>query len=302
MNIQKYENILVPLSEHQMHLEVHPFAAPLYRVNINPLVTREALVCKLLSNLKSFHDFMNEIRTKLEMKELIAYKTVITIEELVKFENLTEDQRKILDAEAEKILKRYKLGENFRMSIKAVILTHHLPIPYTSTPINLHFPTKPSEKSVESSNPKNLRDLTKGFGDKLREGIITDDLFIKAEVLKYPAIYFTSRTSSTNLITWIRTHKEAIDYINSLLPQETSVGSKIDERTEKIGAVAVILWQDGIKSWSKMAEKIDEWDKIPKDTYSNFFGEKGLPTAEDLRLGFESYMETLNRLDKISES
>lgn len=267
-------SVLVPPSQPIIDFEILPFA----NTHIDILKSTEYMLCLLLRNLKSFHIRVKFARSKMGLTNFLTFPSDATLESLLDLEYkfLSEDQRSVLRKEIDNVLSSYKLGQNWRLSISTVILTYHLPIPYPIFGVQVHFPTK-----------ERVRVL----------GLIRQN-----EVVQYPAIYLTSRTSSTKLIKWIKNNKKTIDTMNTYLPSETNVASRLDIRTERIAVVATIFKQDGQHKWAKMEKIIEEWAKKEEDNLEGYFGKEGTPIAEDLRTCYKSYMLLLHKLEGSSES
>lgn len=281
------EDLDIFVNNEEEFISLTPFPFGVYQTSGNILYSTEGIMAQLLVRLQSFYQLIKKVRLTLGTEDMHTFPESPQLEEVVglKFKHLDNSKRQALDSEVETILRRYGLRPNWKTSIEVVILTHTLPIPYPTQPISMHLPIK-----RDSTDGKVLKSAYESALAMVRQG----------EVLKYPGIYFTSRFSSGELIDWIRNNKNAIEAINSVLPEVKEIGSKMVQRTERLGAIVFILKKDGINSWVRMAKIIDNMsEKLNMDDY---WGKDPSPAPEDLRLAYNSYKKLLKELNTPFES
>lgn len=280
-------NIFVDNDEELISITPFPFGFYQSSKN-NILYSPEGTMAQLLVRLQSFYQSIKKARVSVGIKDTFLFPENLQLDDVIglKYKHLDSSQRQSLDNEVETILRKYGLRTNWKVSIEAAILTRTLPIPYPAQPISVHLPVK--------------RDITDG---KVLESAYESALAVvrQGEVLKYPAIYFTSRFSRRELLDWVKNNRQAIEAINSVLPGVKEIGIKMKPKTERIGAIAFILKRDGINRWAKMEKVVENMSKVLQ--MDNYWEEDYLPGAEDLRLAYKSYKELLRKLDtSVSES
>lgn len=277
------EDLDVFVSDEEEFISLTPVPFGVYQTSSNILYSTEGMMAQLLARLQSFYQLIKKARATISIKDTLPFPEDPQLEEVIglKFKHLDNFKRQSLDNEVETILRRYRLRPNWKTSIEATILTHTLPIPYPTQPISVYLPIK-----RDSTDGKVLKSAYESALAVVRQG----------EVLRYPAIYFTSRFSGRELLNWIKNNRKAIEAMNSVLPEVKEVGSKMVQRTERLGAIVFILKRDGINSWVKMEKVVENISKVLQ--MDNYWEEDYLPGAEDLRLAYESYKELLRKLDR----
>jgi hypothetical protein len=231
--------------------------------SINDYEESDYLLADLLSWLKSFHNSLFEIRKELKLQSIFKYPKKPTIKNLVGLIfKLDASKRKILESRTRDLLEKYHLTENWEFPIEIAILTHTLLVPPKETGVHLYLPLYFYPKLQENLEKMKIKKTSPidGLRRELKRLLKYKSDFAKyrqmMEVVKYPAIYFTRQVSIDELKKWIDKNRSFIRAIQYKLPKR-----KIIKRTQKAlfwGQVAWILKKDGIHSWTKMVEKIEE--------------------------------------------
>jgi len=273
--------------------------------SINDYEQSDYLLADLLSWLKSFYESLFEIRKELKLQTPLKYPNRPTIKKLVRLTlNLDSPKRELLETRAQDLLQKYHLTENWEFSMEMAILTHALLVPPKETGIYLYLPLSfypKIQRNIQKIKIKNATSLNE-LKKKLTQLLKYQSDFAKyrqmMEVVKYPAIYLTRQTSIDELKKWINENKEIIRVIQKRLPKQ-----KIIKRTQKAvfwGQVAWILKQEGIRSWAKMTEKIEEL--IQKNRKNNTIdGENKhfadeIPEPWELSKYYSRFIESLSSL------
>lgn len=298
-------DLLVSSEELVIKLEYWPFAQ-YYPKGKKMETSRETLISSILIRLNSFYKLIYDARANIGIKELIKYPENPDIKNLVAlpYENLSNEARTTLVSETNKILSKYLLTQDWDISIATTILTHHLPVPIMSHGINIFLPYKPlSELDIKVKFLETFNDpaLSKAIKVKNEENQ-AKSILSAGEATRHPAIYFTIRTSPTELIKWIKSNSQIIRHMNSFLPKKSDYASRLTVRTERVALVAIIFKQEGLHKWAAMTKEVERWAKRKDGDISDFFGTDGIPTPEDFRQAYKSYMGIVKRIEDFSES
>lgn len=230
----------------------------------------------VVSNLESFNNFVYKTREKLNISKVSAQESNKAIEMLDKNALI------FLDVEANKLLKKYNLTNNWKLWIQATVFTNTLFVPPADIGISILFPQADYYKERKAK--------------KLRSYFVVSQLQEKLiSLTSYPTIRFTKKITVTDFIEWIKLHSSKITKIiyQSNLPEKTK--PKIADRTLLWGHIAWLLKEEGVNSWKNMEDYLEQIDKkenfIPDDELFM------LPTSEDLRLAYNSYQNTIRKIE-----
>lgn len=230
----------------------------------------------IVSNLESFNNFIFKTREKLNISNVLAQEADKAIERLDKNALI------FLDVEANKLLKKYKLTNNWKLWLQATVFTNTLFVPPADIGISI---LPPQADYYKERKAKKLRSFY--VVSQLQERLIN--------LTSYPTIRFTKKIPVTDLIKWIKLHSSEITKIiyQSNLPTKTK--PKITDRTLLWGHIAWILKEEGVNQWKSMEDYLEQLDKkeniIPDEELFR------LPTSEELRLAYKSYQNTIRKIE-----
>ena len=180
------------------------------------------ILAYLLTALASFDEQISSIRKDLGITEIYKYSSVKNLQELVKiFFSLGQENYLMSIKAAQKIIRRYRLGENWMMSIQAAFFTDTLPVPNKIDSIKLE-----TNDSLPDHNSS------------------------------YCSIRVNQRITINELKKWIKKNKLWIRNNLNNLPKINK--PKIDSNTVLWGHFAWILKKGGMNSWTEMTKFIQK--------------------------------------------
>lgn len=180
------------------------------------------ILAYLLTSLTSFDEQISSIRKDLGITEIYKYSSVENLQGLVKiFFSLGQENYLISIKAAQKIIRRYRLGENWLMSIQAAFFTDTLPVPDKIDSIKIE--TNDSLSDHDSS---------------------------------YCSIRVNHRITTNELKKWIKQHKLWIRHNLNNLPKINK--PRIDSNTILWGHFAWILKKGGMNSWTEMTRFVQK--------------------------------------------
>ncbi len=279
MKIDEDENIIYTNFEERIKITWSPEILNFNFKNIE----ENRVIAELISNLKSFDNYLKDIRNKAEIK-IINYPKEIKLDDLIKlvFGNLNSNQQEILNNGICEILKIYNLSDCWSLSIRTAIETNVLLIPPNYGSIRFHFPLN---KQINENKPKKISEIADNMNNHMeRMRLMTETAF-------YPAIYFTEDMKINKIIDWLKTNKLLIEEQLSKLPKH--IKSKTKYSTIFWGQVVWILRQDGIKKWSKISK---EAEKLMYSTDDEDCMQ--VPDEIELRNFYKSYLQQLKNLER----
>jgi len=281
--------------EHRMNVEFSPEILET-RLGFD---AKDIQLAHLFIWLESFNNDIQSIRKKHGIS-VIQYPHEATVDQLVELfvKEIDYEKYHAYSNDFHKMLVKYRLTENWFLSLNIAVLTHTLLVP-AKLHICVHIPEK--EISIQTikkeAKSKNLKDLAKGFAESVfNDPEIKRMQFLK-DLGKYPSIYFTYNTSPDELIKWINKNRRLIRYIQRDLPKKHMIKRLREEKTLFWGQMAWILKQDNVASWSEMTDILDKMIERSADNGDNSpFNEAFAPSGIELEKYYTRFEESLKNL------
>lgn len=108
---------------------------------------------------------------------------------------------------------------------------------------------------------------------------------------KYPSIEFTAKTSTNELKKWIGKNKYLIELAQKDLPVKRK--PKVDPTTLVWGHIVWIIRKSGVKSWTKISEKIDRKFRESENEVFEIYGKTEAPIPSELQKYYTRFLDSL---------
>lgn len=236
---------------------------------------------ELLTSLESFNEALSDVRRLIELHELLSYPrnpNIESVADLFFHKPITDKRRAVLRDWAKELRVKYNLPKSWDVPFQIAAITNVLPAPPKDS-IGLHLP--------ENFLPDVTRVSNDTSNTKVNIG----------RVLEYPAIYFTRQVSIDELKLWINDNKDLIRAIQQRLPENKKV--RREPKTLLWGHIAWICRKGGIKSWTRISEKLQTWlnSKYEEcEEIDDYLGEYA-PSPGEIKKYHDRYVESLSKLE-----
>ena len=280
----KTPDLVVKDHRHRLQLSYSP------EISNGQFDQTDDLIARLLVWLDCFNKDILNIRIKYKISVQRYPNGSSTTQLLDLITSIKFDDINTFSSEITSIREKYRLNENWFLSIAMAITTHTLLVP-PKLSIGLYMPEFDVPKA-EVEKAKNIKDIARS---------VFDDPAIRkvqrlTELAKHPSIYFNYNTSIDELIKWINKNRNLIRFIQSQLSKKREL--KREAKTLFWGQVAWTLMQDGITSWTKMTKVIQEMlDKSDNDNFNYGFDMKTAPDPTEFEKYYTRFLESLETIN-----
>lgn len=245
--------------------------------------TKNYITASVLSFCKSFTDWVEINRHICGITETKKYPENISKSDLFDFViNELDNQSITLYKNTEVLLKQFGLGNSWRFPIMISVLTNLL-VPPLYDPIEIHFPEN-TLRAYEKNH----------YGMEVAVENAKTRLEIWSNQIEFPSLIITEPITRKELVKRINS-PSIREKIDAMLSIEGDLGHikklGIKEKTLLWGQCAYLLKIDGMKSWSKISDKLQ---RIKDNIVLNV--DISVPTQEEIRKAYIGFVKASTKL------